>query len=240
MKYLLFALLLLSSVFTKAQTKPFRISTQHLTGNVYVYISYGLPDGKTPFPANGLYIVTPAGIVLIDTPWDEDQTRQLINTVKQCYNQKIVLCISTHFHTDRTAGLDVLKKNGTKTYTSILTKQLAKQHNDKQPEFTFTKDTVFNVGGVKVQTYFPGEGHTKDNIVIWLPQTKVLFGGCLIKSMGTNEQGYTADGNIAEWPLSVNRAKNRFQDIKYLIPGHQGWQGGAQMLDHTIEIAKQK
>ena len=240
MKYLLFALLLLSSVFTKAQTKPFRISTQHLTGNVYVYISYGLPDGKTPFPANGLYIVTPAGIVLIDTPWDEDQTRQLIDTIKERYNQKIVLCISTHFHTDRTAGLDVLKKNGTKTYTSILTKQLAKQHNDKQPEFTFTKDTVFNVGGVKVQTYFPGEGHTKDNIVIWLPQTKVLFGGCLIKSMGTNEQGYTADGNIAEWPLSVNRVKNRFQDIKYLIPGHQGWQGGAQMLDHTIEIARQK
>ncbi|MBB6128026.1 subclass B1 metallo-beta-lactamase [Mucilaginibacter lappiensis] len=240
MKYILFALFLLSSVFAKAQSKPFRISTKHLTGNVYVYISYGLPDGKTPFPANGLYIVTPAGIILIDTPWDEDQTRQLIDTIKQRYHQKIALCIANHFHTDRTAGLDVLKKNGTKTYTTVLTKQLAKQHNDKQPEFTFTKDTVFNVGGVKVQTYFPGEGHTKDNIVIWLPQTKVLFGGCLIKSMDTNEQGYTADGNITEWPLSVTRVKNHFNDIKYLIPGHQGWQGGTQMLDHTIDIAKQK
>ena len=240
MKYLLFALFLLSSVFVKAQTKPFRISTQHLTGNVYVYISYGLPDDKTPFPANGLYIVTPTGIILIDTPWDEDQTQQLIDTIKQRYHQKIVLCISTHFHTDRTAGLDLLKKNGTKTYTSVLTKQLAKQHNDKQPEFTFTKDTVFNVGGVKVQTYFPGEGHTKDNIVIWLPQTKVLFGGCLIKSMDTNEKGYVADGNIAEWPLSVTRVKNRFKDIKYLIPGHQGWQGDTLMLNHTIDIARQQ
>src|SRR5882757_9594883 len=115
MKYILLALILLSSVFAKAQTRPFRISTKHLTGNVYVYISYGLPDDKTPFPANGLYIVTPASIVLIDTPWDEDQTQQLIDTIKQRYNQKIVLCISTHFHTDRTAGLDVLKKNGTKT-----------------------------------------------------------------------------------------------------------------------------
>ena len=240
MKYMLFAALMLLSAYTRGQTKPFRLSTRHLTGNVYVYISYGLPDDKTPFPANGLYVVTPAGIILIDTPWDENQTQQLIDTLKQRYHQNIALCISTHFHSDRTAGLDLLKKNGIKTYTSVLTKQLAKQNGQKQPQFTFAKDTVFKVGGETVQTYFPGEGHTRDNIVVWLPKSKVLFGGCFIKSMDTNSRGFIGDANIAEWPLSVDRLKNKFRDIKYVIPGHQGWQGDTLMFDHTIKVVTGK
>ncbi|WP_183563727.1 subclass B1 metallo-beta-lactamase [Mucilaginibacter sp. SP1R1] len=240
MKLLSFALLLLLPVLTKAQTRPFKISTTHLTGNVYVYVSYGLPDDKTPFPANGLYVITKAGIVLIDTPWDEDQTQQLIDTLQHKYHQKIRLCISTHFHSDRTAGLDVLKKNGIKTYTSVLTKKLAKQNGNKQPEFTFSKDTVFNVGGVSVQTYYPGEGHTRDNIVIWLPQSKVLFGGCLIKSTETNSIGYVADANVAEWPRSVARVKARFKNIRYVIPGHQGWQGDTLLFGHTLKVIKGK
>lgn len=233
-------MLVLCATFGKAQTRPFKISTTHLTGNVYVYVSYGLPDDKTPFPANGLYIVTANGIILIDTPWDEAQTQQLVDTLQRRYKQKIKLCISTHFHSDRTAGLDLLKKNGVKTYATVLTNQLAKRHGNKQAEFTFSKDTVFNVGGgVAVQTFFPGGGHTKDNIVVWLPQSKVLFGGCLIKSMETNSIGYTADANIPEWPGSITRVKNRFKNIRYLIPGHQGWQGDMLMFGHTISIVKQ-
>jgi len=240
MRFILGAALLFFSIYTKAQTRPFHISTKHLTNNVYVHISYGLPDGKNPFPANGLYIVSKAGIILIDTPWDEDQTQQLIDTLQHRYHQKIVLCIATHFHSDRTAGLDLLKKNGVKTYASSLTNTLAKKGGNKQAEFTFSKDTVFNVGGVSVQTYYPGEGHTKDNIVVWLPQTKVLFGGCLIKSMETDSKGFTDDGNIAEWPNSVARVGKRFKNIKYVIPGHQGWQGDTLQLSHTIAIAKSK
>ena len=240
MKFILSAILILCTAFSKAQTSPFKINTTHLTGNVYVYVSYGLPDDKTPFPANGLYIVTANGIILIDTPWDEAQTQQLIDTLQQRYKQKIKLCISTHFHSDRTAGLDLLKKNGVKTYASRLTNKLAKQGGNKQAEFTFSKDTIFKVGGTAVQTYFPGEGHTKDNIVVWLPQSKVLFGGCLIKSMETNSIGYTVDANVTEWPASVTRVKNRFKNIKYLIPGHQGWQGDTSMFNNTINIVKEK
>jgi metallo-beta-lactamase class B len=239
MKFILFAVLLFSSV-CRGQTQPFKISTSHLTGNVNVYISYGLPDDKTPFPANGLYIVTKTGIILIDTPWDENQTQQLMDTLQHRYHKKIVLCISTHHHSDRTAGLGLLKKNGVKTYSSELTRQLAKQKGEKQPEFTFSRDTVFKVGGVSVQTYYPGQGHTQDNIVIWLPQSKVLFGGCLIKSVETNSKGYIAESNITEWPLSVTRVKDHFKNIKYVIPGHQGWQGDTLMFSHTISIARQK
>ena len=240
MRLALSTVLLLFCAYASAQKQQFRISTTHLTDNVYVHTSYGLPDGKTPYPANGLFIVTNAGIILIDTPWDEDQTQQLIDSLKTHYKKKIVLCIATHFHSDRTAGLDVLKKNGVKTYTSKLTAALAKQKSEKQPEFTFSNDTVFTLGNTTVQTYYPGEGHTKDNIVIWLPQSRVLFGGCLIKSLDVNDPGYTGDADIKNWPLAIACVKDRFKNIKYIIPGHEGWKGDTLMFTHTIKIVRQK
>src|SRR5688572_5108563 len=40
-----------------------------LTGDVYLYTTYQDYEGN-PVPANGLYVVTDAGVLLIDTPWD--------------------------------------------------------------------------------------------------------------------------------------------------------------------------
>ena len=200
MKRFIFPLLLVYSIAAFAQTKVLKIKTTHLTGNIYVCTSYGILDDGSVFPANDMYIITPTGIILIDTPWGEAETKQLMDTLWSRYHKKILLCISTHFHADRTGRVDVLKKEGIKTYSSLLTKQLAKQRNEKQPEFTFTGDTTFNVNNVILQVYYPGEGHTKDNIVIWLPQSKVLFGGCFIKSLDATDIGNLVDADLKAWP----------------------------------------
>lgn len=221
-----------------AQKDKFKISIQHLTGNCYLFVSYGLAGGA-PFPANGLYVVTDDGVVVIDTPWGEDETPQLIDSVFNRHHKKIALCISTHFHADRTGGIDVFKKAGVKTYSSLQTLELCKARGEKQAAYYFTKDTTFTVGGVAVQTYYPGEGHTKDNIVVWLPQQKVLDGGCFIKSTDTNDIGNIADANVKQWPASVKRVMHKFPDAAYVIPGHQGWQD-KNALQHTLDIlAKQ-
>ncbi|PSL48373.1 metallo-beta-lactamase class B [Chitinophaga niastensis] len=232
---LFFSLILSSTLF--AQDSTFRISTTHLTGNFYVYTSYG-KYANTIFPANGLYVVTDSGIVIIDTPWSEAQTQQLIDTLTQQYHQKIVLAIATHFHDDRTIGLDVFKKNGIKTYTSKLTADLCKAGGYKQPEFTFDKDTTFTVGKLRIQTYYPGEGHTKDNLLIWFPKDQILYGGCFIKSLEAKTIGFTGDSNLAQWPASLHNVATRFKHTRYIIPGHQGWQGNAEMITHTLELLK--
>jgi hypothetical protein len=35
----------------------------------------------------------------------------------------------------------------------------------------------------KCESFFPGAGHTRDNLAVWLPQQRVLFGGCFLKSV---------------------------------------------------------
>lgn len=240
MKLNSFVLCMLVSAVALGQKKPVKISINHLTKNVYVCVSYGYPPGSDdPYPANSLLVVTPKGVVLVNTPWGDEQTQQLIDSVKQRFNKKIIFCVATHFHDDCLGGFDVLKKQGAKTYSSRQTYKLAKKENNELPQYTFAYDTTFNIAGVILQTYHPGEGHTKDNIVVWLPQDKILFGGCLVKSLKADNKGFTGDANLKQWPSSIKNVQNHFTDARYVIPGHLGWQGNLKQLSHTLHILNQ-
>ena len=89
-----------------------------------------------------------------------------------------------------------------------------------------------------IQTYYPGEGHTKDNIVIWLPKQKILDGGCFVKSTDTDNIGNIADANVKQWPQSIKNVMDKFPDAEYVIPGHQGWMA-KNALQHTLDVIKQ-
>jgi mRNA degradation ribonuclease J1/J2 len=72
----------------------------------------------------------------------------LLDSIKLKHNKSVVLCIATHFHSDRTAVLEYYKQQGIKTYTTVLTDELSKKNNKKRAEFLISKDTVFNVGNI--------------------------------------------------------------------------------------------
>ncbi|MEB0277053.1 subclass B1 metallo-beta-lactamase [Mucilaginibacter sp. 5C4] len=236
---LIICLLFTAGAFAQKAVK--KIEIKHLTKNYYVCISYGYPPGSDePFPANSLLAVTPKGVVLVNTPWGDEQTQELVDSVKRRFNKKIIFCVATHFHDDCVAGFNILKKQGAKTYASKQTYALAKKEKNELPQYTFARDTTFNIGGVKLQTYYPGAGHTSDNIVVWLPQGNVLFGGCLVKSLDADTKGFTGDADLNHWPVAIKNVKTKFPTAQYLVPGHQGWQGGTKQLSHTLKIVTAK
>jgi glyoxylase-like metal-dependent hydrolase (beta-lactamase superfamily II) len=214
-----------------------KLEITHLTGDFYVYTTYHVLGGK-PYPSNSLYVVTSKGVVLIDTPWDSTEFQPLLDSIEARHHKKAVLCISTHYHSDRTAGLDYFKQKGIKTYSSAYTRQLCAANNEKQAEYTFSKDTSFTVGNHTFQTYYPGEGHTKDNIVIWFNKEKILYGGCFIKSSEVPDLGNVADANVAQWPISIQKVMERFKKPAYIIPGHMSW-AGTGSLAHTLQLLEQ-
>jgi metallo-beta-lactamase class B len=208
----------------------------HLTGDAYVYTTYHTLNG-TPFPSNSMYLVTDSGVVMIGTPWDTTQFQPLLDSIRIRHHQRVVLCLSTHFHKDRTAGIPFLQAKGIPTYSSTLTRSLCRESGDPQASFVFTGDTTFHVGQYTFQTFFPGEGHTRDNIVVWFPHDKILYGGCLVKSTDADDLGYLADANEHAWAASIKRLEKKYPDSMYVIPGHQGWESTGS-LAHTIALLK--
>jgi metallo-beta-lactamase class B len=209
----------------------------HLTGDFYVYKTYNLYKGNR-IPANGMYLVTNAGVVLIDSPWDTTQFQPLLDSIRIKHNKNVTICIATHFHEDRTGGLEYYKQQGIKTFTTRQTDALSKQRGMKRAEFLIDKDTVFTVGQYKFQTYFPGQGHAPDNIVVWFEKEKVLYGGCLIKSVDDSTLGNLGDANVKTYATSLESVQQKCKKPKYIIPGHNSWTS-TKSLQHTLEMAQQ-
>ncbi len=185
-----------------------------------------------------MYLVTSKGAVLFDTPWDSTQFQPLLDSIKIRHNKDVVLCISTHFHEDRTAGLEYYRRKGIKTFTTKRTDELSKAGNDKRAQFIMYKDTIFTIGQHSFQTYYGGQGHTPDNIVIWFDKEKILYGGCLVKSTEAEDLGNLSDANIKEWATTIKNIQRKFGNPDYIIPGHQDWHS-KESLAHTLNLIQQ-
>jgi metallo-beta-lactamase class B len=233
-RILIFTLAIISALCSYAQ--GFKIT--HLRGDYYIYTTWQDINGK-PFPANGLYIVAATGIVFIDSPWDTAQAAPLLDSVERRHHKKVTACIATHYHGDRTGSLSIFQARGIKTYSSYMTYKLCKEHHEPQAQYYFVGDTTFNFGDHLLETFYPGPGHTNDNIVVWCADEKILYGGCFIKSCEADDIGNIADANLNEWPKSVAKVKERFPKPAFIIPGHQAW-NCAKALEHTLKLIKKK
>jgi glyoxylase-like metal-dependent hydrolase (beta-lactamase superfamily II) len=234
-KILIGMIVMLFSVLALAQNGNTKLKFTKISNTIYSYTTYHLFSGS-PFPSNSAYLVTNEGVVLFDTPWDETQFQPLLDSIEKKHNKKVIMCIATHFHDDRSAGLEYFANKGIATYTSKYTKELSVKNGNKIAQHTFEKDTVFNVGGYRFETFYTGEGHTRDNIVIWFPKEKFLYGGCFIKSVENNSLGNIADANVEAWDESVIKLMEKYPTPKYVLPGHFKGSKGNKALKHTLKL----
>jgi len=234
MKYLFFGLIAVFAWNKSGTTEAPILKIFSLTRDCYVHISYGLVDGQW-IPANGLHIVTEKEIILLDAPWTEMYTQTLIDSLENRYHKKISFCLATHSHVDRTGGLDVLKQHGVKTWSTQQTLDLCKKRGEKQAAFTFNNDTVFDFGKIHLETFYPGHGHGPDNIVVWIPEKKILYGGCFVKSTESKDLGNLGDADVVQWKTAVEKTMRQFPHPDYIIPGHFGW-SSKKSLRHTLQL----
>jgi metallo-beta-lactamase class B len=222
--------LLLLSVTCSAQ----RLKITALTPNAFLYTTYNAYKGEL-IPSNGMYVVSDSGVVIIDSPWDTTQVQPLLDSIEARHHKKVSMCIATHYHDDRTGAFDYFRRKNIATWSSYQTKELCRIHKEKQAQHIFINDTIFTIGNLQFITYYPGEGHTKDNIVIWFDKEKILYGGCLVKSTESRDMGNVKDANLDTWPVAIERLLKLYPQALYIIPGHYMW-GDKRTLLHTLKL----
>ncbi len=89
-----------------------------------------------------------------------------------------------------------------------------------------------DLGGVWVDIWHPGPGHTKGDTIAWVESEKVLFSGDLVEY----EAGvYTGDAQLQEWPATLEAL--RALGAEAIVPGRgEAMRGNAQVnksLDYT-------
>ena len=116
------------------------LAIEHLTGDYYIYTTWQ-PVRGIPFPANGMYIVTEKGVVIIDSPWDTAQALPLLDSIEVRHHKKAIACIATHFHDDKTGAFGIFEARELKTYSSCQTLALCREKNEPQAQYCFVNNS---------------------------------------------------------------------------------------------------
>lgn len=243
MKFLLHIILTLFMLIPSlaARDKVVKISGDlevlKISENSYIHISYYDFSTYKHCPANGLIYLNKGKAYIIDTPWTEKETENLINWVTNHLKATIEGVVSTHWHIDCMGGLKVIHNAGIKSYAHYLTVEIAGARNLPVPRFSFKDSLTLKLADKKIICRYFGPAHTIDNIVAWIPGEKILFGGCMLKALNWNSLGFTGDADVKEWPATLKKVLESFPGSKIVIPGH-GKYGDLGLVHHTIQLAR--
>ncbi|MDB2607039.1 subclass B1 metallo-beta-lactamase, partial [Zobellia sp.] len=120
------------------------------------------------------------------------------------------------------------------SYANNKTIELAKKEGNPVPQVGFDSKNELVLGNQKIINRHFGEAHARDNIVSYIPNEHLLFGGCAVKSLNA-AKGYLGDANVKEWSKTIEKIKATYPDLKIVIPGH-GDYGGPELLDYTSTL----
>ena len=225
------------SVQTKTLYSSKTLIINQLSTNSFQHISFLETEIFGKVACNGLIVMDSNEAIIFDTPTTDSVSTELIHWVQNSLNCEIIGVIPTHFHDDCLGGLESFHEARIPSFAFFKTIEKAKLEQLPIPKHSFKESKEFELGQTKLIVSFLGEAHAKDNIVGYFQKDQILFGGCMIKSVGANK-GYLGDANVDEWSKTVSKVKAKFNEAKIIVPGH-GTVGGQELLDYTISLFKE-
>lgn len=208
-------------------------SLEPIAENVWIHKSW---EHVAPWGAvlsQGLVVRSGDEVLLVDTAWTEEQTATLLTLIEASLNDAVDAVIVTHAHRDKMGGMATVNERIGRSLALPMTNADAPGRGLLPARETVGEDEAFG----PLELFYPGPGHTRDNVVVYHAASKVLFGGCLIRPGDATDLGNTADADVARWAESVEAVARRFPDARVVIPSH-GAAGGRELLDHTIALAR--
>ncbi len=188
------------------------------------------------FISNAAFVVTPAGVVVIDTLGSPALATRLIAEIRKVTPKPITHVIVTHYHADHIYGLQVFKALGAHiiahraalVYLNSETARLrleasrqelapwidAQTHLVEADEW-IDSDKELVVGGVHFQIKPAGPSHTPEDLAIYMPSEKVLFAGDIVFR---SRIPYVGQADSRHWIVALDNLLKI--DTAVIVPGH--------------------
>ncbi|KZB81827.1 MBL fold metallo-hydrolase [Amycolatopsis regifaucium] len=202
-------------------------SVQRLTDGVFGYVQ---PDGSWWIDNCG-FVAAGEHTVVIDTCATERRTRALLETAASSGGAPVTTVINTHHHGDHTNGnhlaagativghrktREVMVATGINTYEQSFTGNDWGQLELRPPEVLFDDRLTVHTGDVRLELIHPGHAaHTTDDVLVWLPERRVLFVGDLIFNGGSP---FALTGSPAGWRKALDLVREL--EPETIVPGH--------------------
>lgn len=214
---------------------PPPLSVRRLAPDVYAVL--GDTGRGVEGRANAGFIVTTAGVVVVDALASPQQGRELLQAIRNTTRQPIKWLILTHHHPDHHFGAVVFRRHGAKVVAHPDRRVLASEAGEDAlmadwvrvvgleamrgfefadtPDLPVTLADTLQAGDRVVIISHPGTAHSAGDLMVWLPQERILFAGDLLVEDGVT---MVVDGH-AHRLLGALDAIDRLHP-KVAVPGH--------------------
>ncbi|MGE3477060.1 MAG: MBL fold metallo-hydrolase [Rhodospirillaceae bacterium] len=185
--------------------------------NVYAYEDKLTSAGQT-LTTNSLIVVTTDGVVIVDGQDNIEQGKAMVANIKKITPQPVKYMIIASDHVDHVGANPALKEawpNMVFISTPASKKTMEAQKREILASELVTDKRDLKVGGTDIQILNLGRGHTGGDLVVYLPQSKVMF-------MSELYDRYVfppmITGFPSEWAATIKKAQA--MDVTWYIPGH--------------------
>ena len=188
------------------------------------------------FVSNAGFVITEDSVVVIDALGSPPLARRLLQAIARITPRPVSHVIVTHYHADHVYGLQAFAEQGARIVAQrrsqayldsevavrrladsriILAPWVDEETRLVAPDIWVDERATLIIGGVRFELHAVGPAHTPDDLVVHLPQRRMLFCGDLFFG---GRIPYVGQADNAAWVASLDRLAALPADV--VVPGH--------------------
>ncbi|MYS89689.1 MBL fold metallo-hydrolase [Streptomyces sp. SID5464] len=218
------------------------VRLEQVADGVFAYLQ---PDGGWCVNNAGL-VVADGQAMLVDTAATEARARRLREAVASVTGAAPTTIVNTHSHGDHTFGNFVFPEAAVIGHERARDEMLAARLHltglwpdvdwgDVQlvpPRIVFPDRLTLHLAERRVELLHLGPAHTSGDVVVWLPDSRVLFTGDIVMAGVTP---FVPMGSVSGCLAALDALRGL--EARVIVPGH-GPVSGPEVLDDTAEYLR--
>ncbi len=204
-----------------------QVTFEEIAPGAYAYTTEGDPNSGV--------VVGDESVLVIEAQATPRMASDVVARIREVTDKPIEHLVLTHYHAVRVLGASAYGAREVIMSAKAREMVVERGEQDWQSEFerfprlfrghesipgltwpTLTFDTAMTLwlGEREVRIVHVGEGHTRGDAVVWLPEERVLFAGDQVEYGATP---YCGDAQLARWPETLRRLEAL--EPEALVPG---------------------
>lgn len=194
-----------------------QITFTEIAPNIYAYTTQGDP--------NSAVIIGEDHVLVMEAQATPVMAKSLIERIRTVTDKPIKYLVLSHYHAVRVLGASAFE--GAEIVSSVKTLEMIQERGEQDfksetdrfprlfrsvesiphltfPTITFDTEMTIDLGNRIVELKHLGAGHTRGDIVAWVPDCKALFSGDLLEYGATP---YCGDAQLEDWPETLRNIK---------------------------------
>jgi len=166
--------------------------------------------------SNAGFIVGDDAVLVVDSFYRPSTARALLSEIRKITPKPVRYLVNTHYHADHVSGDQIFKDAGAIIVAHRNVRAWIRPENQHMFDLVTESPVTIWLGARHIDIR-PAEGHSGGDLVVSVPDAKVLFCGDLLWRMPPN----IVDGTTSKW-IATDRSFEQLPDAATMVfvPGH--------------------